>query len=258
MSHGSKRWHSPAGLGLELYSRLVWRAMPMGLDQPVQSIITAPGVVMMSSEVHRRGLPPHVFHACPWGVRRRSWQDPLATRPEALSCGTGHEPSLVRHFLPARGETLSCKLPSPQGGEAFTSSSPQRGKGNAWHPATPCRGFCRRHHPWTPSRKWLRAKGCHHDKASEDTSQGSLMTSSRSSVAGASLDFTMPLAPRLFVTLHWLSPTSCERGVPRPRLFVARTAAIFVFFLQVGCGWLFAARKLWPTGRQCLGPVAAW
>jgi hypothetical protein len=58
--------------------------------------------------------------------------------PEALSGGIGHEPSLVRHFLLARGETFSCKLPSLQGGEAFTSFSLQRGKGNAWCLATPC------------------------------------------------------------------------------------------------------------------------
>jgi hypothetical protein len=158
--------------------------------------------------------------------------------PKALSRGIGHEPSMVRHFLPARGETLSCKIPSQQGGEAFTSSSLQREKATTGAlqrlaGGIACRGFCRRHHPWTPSRKWLRAQGCRHGRDSEDASQGSL-TTSRSFVAGATLAFTMPFAPRLCVALHWLSPTSYEGGVPQPGLFVAQTTAVFVFFPQVG------------------------
>jgi hypothetical protein len=109
-----------------------------------------------------------------------------------VTCGIGHEPSLVRHFLPARREILSCKLPSLQGGEAFTSFSLQREKATPGARqrlagGTACRGFCRMHRPWTPSRKWLRAKRYHHGRASADVSRGSLMTSLRSSVAGATL-----------------------------------------------------------------------
>jgi hypothetical protein len=40
--------------------------------------------------------------------------------------------------------------------------------------------------------------------------------------------------------------------MPCPWLFVARAAAIFVFFPQVGLQMLFVAGKRWPTGRQCL------
>jgi hypothetical protein len=156
-----------------------------------------------------------------------------------LSCGTGHEPSLVCHFLLARRETFSCKLPSPQGGEAFTSFSLQREKATPdarQHLArgTACRGSYRRHHPWTPSREWLRANRCCHGRASEDVSRGSLTTSSRSSIVGATLAFAMQLAPCLSVVLCWLSPTSREKEVPWPGLFLARTVAAFVFFLQVG------------------------
>jgi hypothetical protein len=60
--------------------------------------------------------------------------------PESLPCGIGPKPSPVRHFLPARGETFSRKLPFPQGGEDFTSSFPTEGKGDAWCSATPCQG----------------------------------------------------------------------------------------------------------------------
>jgi hypothetical protein len=49
MSHDSVRWRSPAWLGSELSFRSIWRAAPMGLDQPFQSIITASGAVMMPS-----------------------------------------------------------------------------------------------------------------------------------------------------------------------------------------------------------------
>jgi hypothetical protein len=183
-----------------------------------------------------------------------------------LSCGTGHEPSLVRHFLPARGETFSYKLSSPQGGEAFTSSSLQREKATprtrqCLAGGTACRGFRHRHRTWTHSRKWLRAKGCRHGRASEDAGRGSLTTSSRSSVTRATLAFTMPLAPRLSVALHWLSPTSYERGVSRPGLFVARTAPVFVFFPQVGlrmalCRWeAVADRPAVPwSGHHLVSP----
>jgi hypothetical protein len=135
-------------------------------------------------------------------VTQRSWQDPLATRPEVLSFRTGPEPSLVRQFLPARRDAFSRKLPSPQGGEVFISSFPARGR------ALPgarqrlvglpvvsraSRGSYRMRRSWTPSRRWLGAKGCRHGRASEDAVRGALTTSSRSSVAGAALVFTMPL-----------------------------------------------------------------
>jgi hypothetical protein len=109
--------------------------------------------------------------------------------------------------------------------------------------------------------KWLRAKRCHHGRASEDAGQGSLTTSSGSSVAGATLAFGMPLAPRLSVVLHWLSPTSRERGVPQPRLFVAQTTVVFVFFPQVGLRVALRRREAvadrpavpWP-GHRFAGP----
>jgi hypothetical protein len=135
-------------------------------------------------------------------VTRRSWQDPLATCLEVLSFGIGPEPSLVRHFLPAKEDAFSCKLPSPQGGEAFISSFLARGRALpgvrqrlARLPAVSraSRGTYRRHRSWTPSRRWLGAKGCHHGRASEDAGRGALMTSPRSFVAGAGLAFTMPL-----------------------------------------------------------------
>jgi hypothetical protein len=56
-------------------------------------------------------------------------------------------------------------------------------------------GVLRGHRSWTPSRKWLRAKGFRHGRASEYVGQEALMTSLRSSVAGATLAFTMPLVP---------------------------------------------------------------
>jgi hypothetical protein len=54
-------------------------------------------------------------------------------------------------------------------------------------------GAHRGHRSWTLSRKWLRAKGCHHDRASEYANRGALTTSSRSYAAGAALAFSMPL-----------------------------------------------------------------
>jgi hypothetical protein len=66
----------------------------------------------------------------------------------------------------------------------------------------------------------------------------------------------LPLAPQLSMVLHWLSPTSRERGVPWPRLFVARTAVVFIFFPQVGLQMAICLKR-WPTGRQCLGSAAA-
>jgi hypothetical protein len=90
-----------------------------------------------------------------------------------------------------------------------------------------CQGFCHGHRPWTPSRKWLRAEGCRHGRASEDASQGVLTTYSRS----------MPWClwfPQLCAAFHWFTPTSRGRSMPRPWLYVARTAAVFSFFPQVG------------------------
>jgi hypothetical protein len=62
-------------------------------------------------------------------------------RLEVSSFGTGPEPSLVRYFLPARGNAFACKLPSPQGGEAFFSSFPVKGKVLAWCSTMPCRAI---------------------------------------------------------------------------------------------------------------------
>jgi hypothetical protein len=134
MLHGSERWRSHAGLGLELSSHPVWCGALMGLDQPVQSIISAPGMVMMSSACPlQRASAAHLPRAFPGGDK------------EILAGSSCHAPYCLvlrdrsrsfsgTHFLPARGETISCKLPSPQGGEAFTSSSPQREKARpgAW------------------------------------------------------------------------------------------------------------------------------
>jgi hypothetical protein len=115
--------------------------------------------------------------------------------------------------------------------------------------------------PWTPSRKWLTVQRYCHGRASEDVDRGSLTASSRSSIAGAILAFAMPLAPRLNVFLHWLSPTSRERGVPWPGLFVAWTVAVFIFFSQVGLrmalcrGESVADRPVVPLpGRRSAGP----
>jgi hypothetical protein len=71
----------------------------------------------------------------------------------------------------------------------------------------------------------------------------------------------MPLAPRLYVVLHWLSSTSRERGVPWPKLFVAQTMAVFVFFWQVDLRmalrrWEEVADQPavpWPS-RRLVGP----
>jgi hypothetical protein len=60
------------------------------------------------------------------------------------------------------------------------------------------------------------------------------MTSSRSYAAGAALIFTMPLVPLALHCFSWFSPTSCGRLEPRPWLYIAWTAAAFIFFLQVG------------------------
>jgi hypothetical protein len=130
-------------------------------------------------------------------------------------------------------------FPPRKGGEVFTSFSLERGMSmpNArQHLAggSACWGSRRQHHPRTPSRKWLRAKRCHHGRASKDADRGPLMTYSRSSIVGATLAFAMPLVPRLSVVLHWLSPTYYERGMPCSGLFVARAAAVFVSFPQVG------------------------
>jgi hypothetical protein len=87
------------------------------------------------------------------------------------------------------------------------------------------------------------------------------VTSSRSSVACATLAFAMPLVPRPSMVLRWLSPTSRERGMPWSGLFVAQTLAVFVFFSQVGL-WVALHRKEavadrpavpWP-GRRSAGP----
>jgi hypothetical protein len=87
------------------------------------------------------------------------------------------------------------------------------------------------------------------------------MTSSRSSIVGATLAFAMPLAPCPSVALRGLSPTSRERGVPWTELFVAQTTAVFVFFLQVGLRMARRRREAvadrpavpWP-GRRSAGP----
>jgi hypothetical protein len=60
------------------------------------------------------------------------------------------------------------------------------------------RGHCSRN----PSRKWLTAKGCRHDRASEDAGRGALTTSLRSYAAGATLAFTMPLVPPALRCFH--------------------------------------------------------
>jgi hypothetical protein len=110
------------------------------------------------------------------------------------------EPSSAHHFLSARGEAFPRKLPSRK--EEWPSSSPSQQRRKASSDARqclaedrPCRGFCRGHRSLTPSRKCLRAKGFHHGRASEDAGGGALTTSLRSSVAGATLAFTMPLVP---------------------------------------------------------------
>jgi hypothetical protein len=124
-----------------------------------------------------------------------------------------------------------------------------------------CQGSRRMHHPCTPSRKWLRAKICHHGRAFEDAGRGPLTTSLRSSTAGATLSFAMPLVPRPIVVLRWLSPTSCERRMPWSGLLVAQTAVVFVFFPQVGLRVALRRREAvadrptvpWP-GRHSAGP----
>jgi hypothetical protein len=82
------------------------------------------------------------------------------------------------------------------------------------HPTS--RGFYRGHRSWAPSRKLLRAKGCRHGKASEDVGRGAPTTSSRSSVAGATLASPFLWCPQLYAAFRWFSPTSCGGGVPRP------------------------------------------
>jgi hypothetical protein len=128
MSQGSERWRCPARLGPELPSRSVWRAAPMGLDQPVKSIITTLGVVMMSSASPPWRTSTACLPCTSPRVTWRSWQDPLATRPEGSSRGTGPEPSLVCHFILARGEAFSYKLPSLQRGEAFSLRNEEEGR----------------------------------------------------------------------------------------------------------------------------------
>jgi hypothetical protein len=43
--------------------------------------------------------------------------------PKVLFFGTGPKPSLACHFLLARGETFSCKIPSPQGERPSSSDT---------------------------------------------------------------------------------------------------------------------------------------
>jgi hypothetical protein len=50
-----------------------------------------------------------------------------------------------------------------------------------------------------------------HDRASEDAGRGVVMTSSRSSIAGSALAFTMPLVPLALRCFSWFSPTSYGR-----------------------------------------------
>jgi hypothetical protein len=123
----------------------------------------------------------------------------------------------------------------PQGGEAFFLSFLAKGMGLAWCPATPCRavhlGQClprprRGHRSWTPSRKWLRAKGCRHDRASEDAGRGAFTTSLRSSAAGAAIAFTMPLVP----------PALCSfQLVHSHLLWGMSTTALTICSLDGGC-----------------------
>jgi hypothetical protein len=51
--------------------------------------------------------------------------------PGGLVLQDRSQASFIRHFLLARGETFSLKLPSPQGGDAFIFSFPTKGEGLA-------------------------------------------------------------------------------------------------------------------------------
>jgi hypothetical protein len=114
MSHGSERWRSPAGLGLELSSRPVWRAAPMGLDQPVQSIMTAP--VRASSAC----LPCASQHEDPSRILL-----PRALRP----CPAGQVTSLLSYTTFSRlGEKPSLTSFPPHKGERPSLPPPYRGK----------------------------------------------------------------------------------------------------------------------------------
>jgi hypothetical protein len=142
------------------------------------------------------------------------------------------------------GNAFACKLPSPQVGEAFFSSFLANGKGLAWCPATPCRavhlGQClpgarHGHRSWTPSRKWLRAKGCRHDRASKDVGRGAFTTSLRSSAAGEAIAFTMPLVPPAL---------RCFQLVHSHLLWGMSTMAMTICSLDSGCLCLLPASGL--------------
>jgi hypothetical protein len=167
---------------------------------------------------------------------------------EALSFGIGPERSLVHYFLPARGETFSCKLPSPQGERPSSSPCQQRGKVSpdarqCLAEGRACREFFHGYRSWTPSRKWLRAKGCRHGRAFEDASRGVLTTSSRSSVAGATLAFTMPLVP----------PALCCFPLVLSHLLWERSATAMVLCSpERGCLRLVPASGFWTALHRCV------
>jgi hypothetical protein len=151
--------------------------------------------------------------------------------------------------LPARGEAFSL----PNGWEGCLLVP-----GNALLWGKGCRGFCRRHHSWTPSRKWLGTKGCLHGRAFEDAGRETLTTSLRSSVAGATLAFAMPLAslalrgfPLALSHLLW------EKGCHGPGYLYPRQRLSLSSSRKWACRRLFAAGKRWPTGQQCLDQAAA-
>jgi hypothetical protein len=156
--------------------------------QPVQSIITVPGVVMMSSaSLPQRTSIARLPYAFPGGdmeiLAGSAHHVPgclvLQDRSRAfsgmpLSPSWGEKPSLAS-FPPCKGERPS-SYPSQQRGKVSPDARQCLAKGRA------CGGFHRGHHSWIPSRKWLRVKGFRHGRASKDAGRGVLTTSLRSSV----------------------------------------------------------------------------
>jgi hypothetical protein len=111
---------------------------------------------------------------------------PRALRP----CPVGHVMSLLWYATFSwLGEKPSfASFPPRIGKKAMPGARQHLAEGKA------CRWFYHRHPSWSHSRKCLRVKGCRHGRASEDADRGTLKTSLRSSVTGATLAITMPLA----------------------------------------------------------------
>jgi hypothetical protein len=106
-----------------------WRAAPMGLDQPVLSVITVPVVVMMSP-----ASPPEWTSAVrpPCTLPRDDSGDPCRIRPPRTrgSRPSGQVSSLLSHATSSRlGECLRLQASLPARGRGLLLLLPSKGEG---------------------------------------------------------------------------------------------------------------------------------